>query len=405
MKSILSCWIIANLVFHMNIYSNDTEKLNYNHAVDIVFKEVILESIGKLPYSEKRRRIEDALNTGNIKGTINLLIESNVTKTVSVAHDIDSVIRGKYNEYVSSGLMVNDFVNTIYSGDPQFKALSDFLRNNDEQIKERLRIRLSDMFGSVIVKGKQDNEIKETPVSDSLKTQIGEIKIQSDLTLKILFISNGILFVGFILFLLKLLSVLKIAKNANSLAARRNNGNDDIIREVEILKIENGNNKKLLSQMKDELFKLNQHIFREKSRSNNEGLKEQNIKSSQQLRSVSEERSQSKTENNLIFLTQPNDDGSFYDFGPDALIYKRGIHVYEGRKKGGNLLEFEILDNDDALHFAIDNPNRVLLGCSEVQNEIRPAGIRGIKTLSPGIAELQKDLWVIKKKARIRILY
>jgi hypothetical protein len=406
-------FVFINLIvffFFISAKAQSSDSNLYNKAIDIVFKVVVSESIKKIEKNNDkniklREKIEKTLKDEDIHGTYNLLSANKISKTHDLAKDVDSILRARFSQYQDESLTVIDLVKILFSNDNEFKTLSPFLQEN-KQLESVISDSLSKALGDTIISTKP-LVTEHGSAIDSLNRVLSEKESQLDGRFNLLLILCIFLFIFMIVLSYIVWSNSKKSSSSNTFTHRFSTDIGEIKSAIEVLRNENSYNRSYLSKLENEQRGIVDAVRRNYSQNNNSGVKQQEKKTESsyaQNLSRNVNRREEKLDN-VIYLTQPNDDGNFYHLGQEALNYKKGIHVYEGRKTGANLIDFQILDNDDALHFAIDNPNRILLSCSEVENEIRPASIRGIKTLSPGKAELHNDVWVLKRKARVKLIY
>ncbi len=118
--------------------------------------------------------------------------------------------------------------------------------------------------------------------------------------------------------------------------------------------------------------------------------------------SSASDTSKKRLNEEVVFLTTPNQDGSFED-GTAQLIYKDLTTIYQLNKTSPNRGTFQIVSRDGAIGFALQRPNIVIDPVCEPENAWDQS-IRTIETVPDGLgeAELIDGRWKVTKKAKIR---
>ncbi|MEM4710660.1 MAG: AAA family ATPase [Candidatus Woesearchaeota archaeon] len=161
---------------------------------------------------------------------------------------------------------------------------------------------------------------------------------------------------------------------------------------------EETNNKfdELLERSKKDLEIAKEHLKEEAKK------QEEKQKNKQEEKKEEKEKTETKNtkeEKEIFYLSTPNSDGSFNNSSASTK-YKVGASIYRFTKISDNLAEFEIDQTESSIKLAIQYPDRNIDPACEAQNAYNPKA-KTIVTISPGIAELVGDKWIVKEKAEI----
>lgn len=109
---------------------------------------------------------------------------------------------------------------------------------------------------------------------------------------------------------------------------------------------------------------------------------------------------QSKTIYGEIFLSKPNNDGSFNDSSASN-VYREGASIYRFVKTSSNEANFQIDDRESSIQMALQFPDKNILPVCESENEFEPKYSK-VKIIEAGQVVLEGGKWYVKIKAKIR---
>jgi hypothetical protein len=104
--------------------------------------------------------------------------------------------------------------------------------------------------------------------------------------------------------------------------------------------------------------------------------------------------------NEVIFLSNPNNDGSFND-SYSSHSYREGASIYKLIKLSNNEASFQIDDRDSSIKMAMQFPSKNIQPVCDSENEYEPKFTR-VRTIEPGKVSLEGGKWNVKRKAKIR---
>jgi hypothetical protein len=157
-----------------------------------------------------------------------------------------------------------------------------------------------------------------------------------------------------------------------------------------------------ISRLKDEIFQLrkeieslNQKVYAEKIPF--EVIQPKYEDPNSETRRPTNEN---KTSNEAIYLSTPNNEGSFND-SSSSTSYREGASIYKFVKSSSNEASFQIDDRESSIKMAMQFPEKNILPVCDSENEYEPKYSK-VKTIEPGKVSLEGGKWNVKRKAKIR---
>jgi len=109
---------------------------------------------------------------------------------------------------------------------------------------------------------------------------------------------------------------------------------------------------------------------------------------------------ENKTSNEAIYLSTPNNEGSFND-SSSSTSYREGASIYKFIKSSTNEASFQIDDRELSIKMAMQFPEKNILPVCDSENEYESKYSK-VRTIEPGKVSLEGGKWNVKRKAKIR---
>lgn len=163
-----------------------------------------------------------------------------------------------------------------------------------------------------------------------------------------------------------------------------------------------GYSSKEISQMKDEIFQLRKEIESLNQKIYAEKIPFEVIQPKYEDPNPETRKStfENKTNNEAIYLSTPNNEGSFND-SSSSTSYREGASIYKFIKTSPNNASFQIDDRESSIKMAMQFPEKNILPVCDSENEYEPKYSK-VRTIEPGKVSLEGGKWNVKSKAKIR---
>jgi len=166
--------------------------------------------------------------------------------------------------------------------------------------------------------------------------------------------------------------------------------------------INSGYSSNEISRLKDEIFQLRKEIESLNQRVYAEKIPFEVIQPKYEDPNSETKRptNETKTSNEAIYLSTPNNEGSFND-SSSSTSYREGASIYKFVKSSSNEASFQIDDRESSIKMAMQFPEKNILPVCDSENEYEPKYSK-VKTIEPGKVSLEGGKWNVKRKAKIR---
>jgi uncharacterized protein YdcH (DUF465 family) len=401
-----------------------------------VSQEIINKAVDKLNClatensvieSKKTWKCDCSSNPGydKIKGAI----PNDLSNTLALSNEINQIKNQKVPA-ASKDELIKYLSEDVFTKQSQFARLYSFAssRASNSAFKEwkrKLKSEISEIAANATNKEKKPDEeivqeppVQEPPVVEQVvntsenKAESVEDKREPEVSKSVFTFEIDV--VAIILMILLGIVIIKLS-NSTPTASPVQSKRDipDSIRNYVKEKIESasftnrgsintGYSSNEISRLKDEIFQLkkeieslNQKVYAEKIPF--EVIQPKYEDPNSETRRPTNEN---KTSNEAIYLSTPNNEGSFND-SSSSTSYREGASIYKFVKSSSNEASFQIDDRESSIKMAMQFPEKNILPVCDSENEYEPKYSK-VKTIEPGKVSLEGGKWNVKRKAKIR---